>query len=426
MLKNHLSGNFLLILVSLIPVSVILGPSISLINIILISFCFLFYYRKKNFFSIFRNKTIIYLLIIYFYFLLNSLNSIDYSNGFARNLGFFRFILLFFAINYLFSNNSNTNLVFKFWFVVTFIVLLDIFFEFFIGKNILGYSESSGSRIVSFLKDEAVVAGYLNGFIFIIFGFFFSKFDQKSINQKYYIYLILLSYFICIMVTGERSNTLKFLFGITVFLSLNHFIKYKHKLLFGFFGIFIISVSLISSERIKLRYGDQLINLYVLPLIGMEYRVEQDNKENIYFKDNLYIQHYKSGIEVFKKYPLLGVGNKNYRIEACENNLENKYLCNTHPHQIYLELLSEHGLLGSLLLLSIIFYLIFKNFKMMIKSNNLIQLGSFSFLLTNFLPLLPSGSFFGDFNATLFWLNFSIFYASNPETNVFKNGGLAQ
>ena len=56
----------------------------------------------------------------------------------------------------------------------------------------------------------------------------------------------------------------------------------------------------------------------------------------------------------------------------------------------------------------------------------IVGLGSFSFLLTNFLPLLPSGSFFGDFNATLFWLNFSIYYASNPETNVFKNGGLAQ
>ena len=42
------------------------------------------------------------------------------------------------------------------------------------------------------------------------------------------------------------------------------------------------------------------------------------------------------------------------------------------------------------------------------------------FDLINFIPLLPGGSFFNDFNSTLFWLNFSIFYASNPKTNIFS------
>ena len=63
-----------------------------------------------------------------------------------------------------------------------------------------------------------------------------------------------------------------------------------------------------------------------------------------------------------------------------------------------------------------------KKFKIMINSKNLIQIGSFSYLLMSFVPILPSGSFFGDFNATLFWLNFSIFYASNSKTNIFKLG----
>ena len=138
------------------------------------------------------------------------------------------------------------------------------------------------------------------------------------------------------------------------------------------------------------------------------------------------MKHYKSGIQVFRDHSTFGVGNKNYRVKTCVENLPENYMCSTHPHQIYIELLSEHGLIGSIFLLSIIFFLIFKNFKIMIKSKNLIQLGSFCYLLMNFLPILPSGSFFGDFNATLFWLNFSIFYASNPKTNIYKNGGLAQ
>ena len=69
------------------------------------------------------------------------------------------------------------------------------------------------------------------------------------------------------------------------------------------------------------------------------------------------------------------------------------YLCTTHPHQIYLEFLSEHGLLGTLILLSILFYLIFKNYKKMIIKKNLIQLGCFCYLLTNFIPLLPGVHF---------------------------------
>ena len=101
--------------------------------------------------------------------------------------------------------------------------------------------------------------------------------------------------------------------------------------------------------------------------------------------------------------------------------LKNKnYVCNTHPHQIYFEFLSEHGLLGTLIILTIIFYLIFKNFKVMMRRKNLIQIGCFSYLMTVFIPFLPGGSFFADFNSNFFWLNFSLYYASNYETNIFK------
>ena len=116
------------------------------------------------------------------------------------------------------------------------------------------------------------------------------------------------------------------------------------------------------------------------------------------------------------------MGNKNYRVETCSNSNSNaKYYCITHPHQIYIELLAEHGIFGSIILLSIIFFLIFRNLKAMILSRNLIQVGAFAYLLTNFLPILPSGSFFNDFNSTIFWLNVSILYGSNPKTNIFKN-----
>ena len=39
--------------------------------------------------------------------------------------------------------------------------------------------------------------------------------------------------------------------------------------------------------------------------------------------------------------------------------------------------------------------------------------------IINFTPILPSGSFFSDFNITLFWINFSIMFACNKKTNIF-------
>ena len=55
-------------------------------------------------------------------------------------------------------------------------------------------------------------------------------------------------------------------------------------------------------------------------------------------------------------YPILGVGNKNYRVETCsKQSLIYDCYYTTHPHQIYFEFLSEHGLVGTAILLSIFF-----------------------------------------------------------------------
>ena len=164
-------------------------------------------------------------------------------------------------------------------------------------------------------------------------------------------------------------------------------------------------------DYLKIRYYDNVIN----PLINSD-------KSEKFLNNNIYIKHYKSGYAVFKNYPLFGVGNKNYRIETNNNRFTKKnYFPDTHPHQIYLEFLSEHGLVGTILLLSIIFFLIFKNIKNCIVSKNSLQLGAFSFLIVNFLPILPSGAFFSNFNITLFFINFSVFIACNPSSNIFNN-----
>ena len=114
------------------------------------------------------------------------------------------------------------------------------------------------------------------------------------------------------------------------------------------------------------------------------------------------------------------MGNKNYRVETCSGEKKPKYMCNTHPHQIYFEFLAEHGFVGSMILLFILFNLVFSKIKIILNSKNYLQLGSLIFLLTSFIPFLPSGAFFADYSLTIFWMNLSIMYAVEKKTNVYK------
>ena len=175
-----------------------------------------------------------------------------------------------------------------------------------------------------------------------LIGFLLNKFGPKKSN---YIIILSMVFLISIMMTGERSNTLRAGLGILIF-----FIFYKE---------FNLRFKLIS-----------LITMVLLLFILISNSAFLKGRFIVQFKqaltnDGLYLRIYKSGFEVFKNYPLFGVGNKNYRIETCKNQnnksikTQKKYKCTTHPHQIYLEFLSEHGLLGSLMMFFILYKLIF-------------------------------------------------------------------
>ena len=395
-----------LFLFSLIPISVVIGSSASLANILFILIFFLIFTLKNIKKEIFNNSALIFLVFLYFYLIFNSFIAIDFEMGASRNFGFIRFILLFVVVNYFFNSSNKSNNIFVFWSLIVIIVALDSFIEFSFGKNILGYGEKYGDRIVSFFKDEPVVGAYINAFIFIIIGYFFDKFIEKDLKFKILLVLIIFFLFSAVLITGERSNGIKTLLGLILFFILNKKLNFNFKILTFLSVITIFSFVLTNSSFLKYRYYNAFI-----------YHFTDSERLSSFLKNQHYFALYKSGIAIFKDYPFFGVGNKNYRVAI--NKKEYIEVKSTHPHQIYFEFLSEHGVVGTIILLSIIFALMFKNLKIIILSRNSIQLGCLIYLIINFVPILPSGSFFTDFNSTFFWLNLSIMYACNPKTNIF-------
>ena len=158
-MENKYLEKLFYIFFSIIPLSIVLGPSISLINIVIINFLFLYYLYISKDFIFLKNKIIILLLFLYVYLIFNSFISIDPLVGIKRNLGFFRFILLFLAFNYFFYYSNNPKKIFKWWFFFLFIFTLDVYVEFLTGSNILGFGDIEGEygpRVVSFFKDEPI------------------------------------------------------------------------------------------------------------------------------------------------------------------------------------------------------------------------------------------------------------------------------
>ena len=310
---------------------------------------------------------------------------------------FLRYILFIFAICHNFKNINYKKKIFIMWSLIVIVLTVDIFFEFTFRKNIFGYSAPDGNRIVSFLRTEMRIGGLILALGLFVVSFWIKSFIKKNTNFffKTSIYLMSLLVLCGIFLTGERAVSLKALFCFSLLIFLMNF---KKKLLIVLFIFFIPVILFYTSENINIRYKSVYRNL----------------TQNTKFYNTLHGAHYDAAISIFKEYPILGVGIKNFREECKKEKYENnKYLktsqrCSTHPHQIYFEILSELGLVGFILIFGFLFVNIFKAISIYLKDKNFILLSSILYLLSSLIPVIPSGSFFSSFNATLFWLNFSI------------------
>ena len=404
---------FYILTICLIPFSLLISSGAAELSIIIVSTFFFInfnYIQKKTFYKI----DFILLSLFWFFLILNLFFSLNKEASFARNFFFFRYILYIISLIFIFKNKKNLNFVLIVWLILTTIVAFDIFFEFFNKKNILNLESYDPTRIASFLGKELKIGHYMLGFSFISIGYLIDKSKKNNLFHAFLIVLLMLFFTTSVILTGERSNTIKFIIGLIIFIFLsNNYIFAKKKIILS-----IILISLFSSYLFseKLKYRAKAI---IVPI--------KNNGVIEAFKQTQHASHYYTAIKIFKEYPVFGIGNKNFREECAKDiyyNKDYKYTeqrCTTHPHQIYFEFLSEHGLIGSATILFVIFYITIKGVKIYRKNKSMVHLGSISFILTQFIPLLPSGSFFTSWNAIIFWTNFAILLFYNNKNSFFFN-----
>ena len=400
MKKNPLD-QFGIFLISVFPISLIVGNF--LINIFIFLFSINFFLNLRENKIILKNQ-IFYLMVFFLISLIiNVIFSTDPINSLPRVVKILLVIFFVFEIKRLIQSykSSYIKYIFLSWFCIFLIIIFDIVFELIFGHNIIGNSShihGMQGRIASFFGDELVVGAFYHGFVLFFLSYCFLELKPKN---NILIFLILGTLLISFLI-GERTNFIKSFISIVVFVSLSIKINFKAKIAGLTLLLALIFTFINFNPNYKLRFVDQLKPLFAL------------NGYSNFLKETQYGAHRNASVKILKDNLYFGVGIKNFRHEVSKKKYENKEYKmtnmrqSTHPHQIHHEFLSETGLFGYISFLLFIFSSLYLGIKNYLKEKNLYQLSSIIFIATTLMPILPSGSFLSTFTSGIFWLNYAI------------------
>ena len=156
----------------LLPILIVFGTLLSELSIILICILFLFYTYKTNNFSWIKNEDAKILFLLYFLLIINFIFSSDKDSSLIRDIGFIKYIIFIFAVKNLLLNKIDIiKKIINIWSIFFLIVIIDLYFEYLFGKNILGFYSADPSRLVGLLGDEYKIGTLIVGFLFYFLHF---------------------------------------------------------------------------------------------------------------------------------------------------------------------------------------------------------------------------------------------------------------
>lgn len=404
------------LLIALIPLSFILGNLAINLNLILIIIFSLFRFKKELFkikFLLLDKIFFLFFFLIIFtgiyndiYFIIKDAYPEDYQTT-KKSFLYLRYFLFYFSIRFLIEQKI-INL--KYFFIsclfFSLFVSFDIIFQLIVGKDIFGYTIINSRKLSGPFGDELIAGGYL--LRFSIFSLFLLPLFYKKISNRF-LYLIiplLICTFIAgIILSGNRMPLIMYIFTLLLIII---FQKQTRKYLIVFIATSLIVFSLTYKFNLKVKNNFDNFYFQINKMIELIYKKDFQNE-----KAPDHLKEFTSFYNTWKMNKYLGGGIKNFWYYcAVEQTLRKNSLtvCNTHPHNYYLEIMTETGLIGLTIFLIILIQILSITFyqkyftNSSLQNNNVIVPFIFLFLCEIF-PLKSSGSIFTTNNSTyLFFL----------------------
>ena len=360
---NKFEKSYFSFLIAFLPLSFIAGNLIINSNIILILLSAILFYRKK----IFSFKYLLIDKLIIFYFFLIIFTGIyndiqmkifheefsDFRGNFyttiIKSFFFLKYLLFYFVLRYLIDKNIlKLKIFFTFCSFASIFVCFDIFFQFINGKDIFGftspgYLDADGRKLGGPFGDELIAGGYIQRFS--LFAFFTISLFHKNSLDKFQIYIIpflLIVFIIGIILSGNRMPFLLYLI-FTYFITTVS--KTSKKIFFPL--IFLVSISFFAAFNFNLKVKENFTNFYfqINQIKTALFSIINSSYKNTPF----YIREFATFYDTWRLNKFIGGGVKNFRYYCHEReNIDKntKFVCNMHPHNYYLEILTETGLIG--------------------------------------------------------------------------------
>ena len=397
--------SFPVFLFSLIPFFLITGPFLSDLAISLISLLFLIYCFKQKNFSYFKNKYFYIFLIFWTYLIVNSLINNFNLDSLKISMFYFRYGIFVIAITTLLEVNDKIIKYFFYCIFICFLVLvLDGYYQYFVGENIIGLKGSV--RISSFFGKEKILGSYLSRMWPIFFGL--SILILKKKDNLFILFLLLFIFSeALIFISGDR--TAFFYINLSaIFIILFSQKLFKLRLLTLLSSFLLLLIISFVNPTAKERVIDQTFSQMNL----LDENKSRSKKEGLYIFSKEHTHHYITAYRMYLDNKILGVGVKNFR-KFCsdEKYIESNLSCATHPHNTYIQILSETGIIGFLFLLATLIYFLIYIFKhLILKLKNEYYFNDFEICILSGIaiylwPFSPTGNIFNNWLSITMILN---------------------
>jgi O-antigen ligase len=370
-------------IVSLIIPLLIWGPFFPDLIVSLSSLIFLTYIFKEKLFFYFTKKPLIIFFIFCTYCILVSIFvAKDMMLSFGSSLFYFRIGVFSCLIWHLLEQDKKMLNYFYHALVISFLALIvDGYIQFFTGTNIVGLSKA-GDRISSFFGDELIMGSYLSRLFPLLFALFIVK--EKKKLETYFMTLFLLLIFSLVLISGERAAFFLFCLSFAfIAIFMKDYVKLRLVLSVGFVIVVIIFIS--SFNQVKNRMVSDPASTITKTIFTQAH-------------DSLI----KTAYNMFLDKPTFGHGPKMFRV-ICKNEkyAEGIHSCDIHPHNFYVQLLAETGIIGFSFLFSAFAYVLYcayRQFKSMVLRQKRYltdyQVCLLAGILITVWPLTTNGNFF--------------------------------
>ena len=411
--------------IGLLPLGLVAGPLVAEIILFLIFINSLYYLitEKNNF--IFNENILKIFLIFWLYIVIISFFSIEKLISLKSSFFYCRFGLYTLAIIYFLNSVSNSiETIYKIYKYTLIFVILDSFYQIFSGKDIFGIKPNNADlmRISGPFGDKFILGSFLQK-ILPVFIYLIMKITKKDNKIKLSDFIILILSIVLIYRSGDRSALGLILIFSFIFFLINKSLRINVIKIFLIFLIFSILVTIQNPKIFERTFSDTLGQFKGKYYEKFLQKDLNETKLDFMIFSFHHQTHYSTALRMFLDKPIFGHGPKSFRFK-CKNfefkpnrdvpnsfgEIKKSYGCSTHPHNTYLQLLSETGIIGFSFIFFLFIYFAFKILNL-IKNNkkkylyNPLLVGIF----INLWPIVPTGNFFNNWISMIYFIPISFY-----------------